>query len=199
VAKMPQRFALLSLTQNMGKAEAVRQGMLSAFAMNAQMAGYWDADLATPLDVIPAFEQILIEKPGCDIVMGSRVRLLGRSITRKPARHYLGRLFATAASMALGMAVYDTQCGAKLLRVCPVTCGLFATPFSSRWIFDVEILLRLAAESRKAGIEPEARSYELPLETWHDMNGSKLRPADFAHAILDLGHLIGRKWCSGHI
>jgi glycosyltransferase involved in cell wall biosynthesis len=192
-AEHPGSFHLLPLAQNAGKAEAVRQGMLAAFAMQPSLAGYWDADLATPLEVIPRFERLLAERPACDIVMASRVRLLGRSIARRPSRHYPGRIFATAVSMVLQLPVYDTQCGAKLLRVCPATHDLFLAPFRSRWIFDVEILLRLAAAWRRAGLDPEEKSYEFPLDTWRDVGGSKLRTRDFGRALLDLGHLLGEK------
>ncbi|HUE71896.1 MAG TPA: glycosyltransferase, partial [Pirellulaceae bacterium] len=115
-AEMPGQATVVSLEKNQGKAEAVRQGILAALENSPQFVGYWDADLATPLDEIDRFRSILLERPELLVAMGSRVRLLGRRIERSAARHYLGRIFATCASLALAMPVYDTQCGAKLFR-----------------------------------------------------------------------------------
>jgi len=181
---LPARLAALYLPENRGKAEAVRLGVNRAFAEGARYVGYWDADLATPLAEIPRFIEVLDGLPECWLVMGSRVSLLGRDIQRKPSRHYLGRLFATASALSLGLAVYDTQCGAKLLRNAPVLQAAFAEAFTSRWIFDVELLARLVA-----AVGPDAaRShiYELPLMRWVDVAGSKVKPSDFLRASLEL-------------
>src|SRR5262245_28728416 len=128
-ATAPDRFQTIVQPANLGKAEAVRIGMLNAFASEARYAGYWDADLATPLFQIPRFIDVLDAHPDRDVFFGARVQLLGREIHRRPFRHYLGRLFATAASLTVRLPVYDTQCGAKLFRVSPTTRALFTEPF----------------------------------------------------------------------
>ena len=118
------------------------------------------------------------------MVFGARIRLLGRTIHRKAVRHYTGRLFATAASLTLSIPVYDTQCGAKIFRVTHGLEQVLAEPFSSRWIFDVEIVARFI--QRRGHAFCVAGIYEYPLQTWEDVGGSKLRGSDFLKAGLDL-------------
>src|SRR5262245_38000745 len=115
----PDRIAVLALAANAGKAEAVRAGVREAIAKGCDYVGWWDADLATPLAEAPRFAAVLDERPRCEIVFGARVQMLGRTIERHALRHYAGRVFATMASQALALPVYDTQCGAKLLRATP--------------------------------------------------------------------------------
>src|SRR5262245_40173831 len=55
----PQFFSIYDLPQNVGKAEAVRTGILLAFEASPDYIGYWDADLATPLDAMAAFCDLL--------------------------------------------------------------------------------------------------------------------------------------------
>ena len=188
-----EQVRVVPQTPNQGKAEAVRLGMLRAFDTECRYAGYWDADLATPLDAIPDFVAVLERQPDLEIVFGSRVKLLGRSVERKLSRHYLGRVFATAASSALRLAIYDTQCGAKLFRNTPESRALFAEPFLSSWIFDVELLARLIAARRGAELpQPEQIIYELPLQRWQDVHGSKVTAWDFPRALVELVRIYWR-------
>jgi hypothetical protein len=92
------------------------------------------------------------------LVLGSRVPLLGRRIRRTPRRHYIGRVFATAASYLLDLAVYDTQCGAKLMRATPALLQVFARPFELRWYFDVELLARLMGMQARGEIDVTRRA-----------------------------------------
>ena len=184
---LPGSFEVLRLPSNVGKAEAVRQGFLHAFKSEPGYVGFWDSDLATPLDAIPLFEAVFQDRPRTEVVLGARVKLLGRDVRRKPARHYLGRAFATAVALLTGIEVYDSQCGAKLFRSTPTVQAIFASRFRSRWIFDVEILARFLQLKRRDGLPgAEALLYELPLPAWHDVDGSKLRPKDFGQALIDL-------------
>jgi dolichyl-phosphate beta-glucosyltransferase len=180
----PDRVSLLLLDANQGKAEAVRRGVLEALCGDPSWVGYWDADLATPLAVILDFRKLLEARPELEIVMGARVRLLGRDIHRSALRHYLGRLSATWIALALRLRVYDTQCGAKLFRNGSRLPPLFREPFLSTWLFDVEILARRLAQ---AGAPPaQAAIFECPVAEWADVGGSKLRPGAYLRAALDL-------------
>jgi dolichyl-phosphate beta-glucosyltransferase len=180
----PKRFAVLDLEQNSGKAEAVRRGFLAALDQGPDYIGFWDADLATPLDELPGFLEILTSRSSIHLVMGARVRLLGREISRRPARHYFGRVGATLISSSLGLAVYDTQCGAKIFRSSDTLRDVFSQPFLSRWIFDVEIIARYVARWGRDAVAGSV--YELPVMRWHDVTGSNVKSHDFLRALADL-------------
>ena len=179
------RVSLVRSPANQGKAEAVRLGINSALQQDPDFVGFWDADLATPLDAIPQFMAVFAERPDLDMVFGSRVKLLGRQVNRRAARHYLGRVFATVVSVMLRLPIYDTQCGAKIFRVGPRTRGLTAERFRTKWVFDVEMLARYI---REVG-SPESAAqhiYEFPLLRWEDVAGSKVKPTDFFTALKDV-------------
>lgn len=180
-----ERVVVIQQPVNGGKAEAVRCGLNYALDQNLPYAGFWDADLATPLTAIAPFMDLLTGNTELDMIFGARVKLLGRNVERKASRHYLGRAFATAASLVLRLPIYDTQCGAKLFRCTPEMRAVFEKPFLSRWIFDVEIIARYIS-LMKSPDEAARRIYEFPLDSWADVKGSKLAPRDFARAAYDL-------------
>jgi dolichyl-phosphate beta-glucosyltransferase len=188
--KNANRVVQLRSPVNQGKAEAVRMGINFVLEQDAEYVGYWDADLATPLNAIPEFLAVLAARPDLDMVFGARIKLLGRQVRRRASRHYLGRVFATVASVVLRMPIYDTQCGAKIFRVCPDTRALFAEPFLTRWIFDVELLARYISRLRSPVLAAQ-RIYEFPLHSWEDVGGSKVRPMDFFVALKDV---LGIYW-----
>lgn len=182
---------VIELPSNAGKAEAVRLGMITAIDRGRTLVGYLDADLATPVAEMVRLIDIARSQPQRTAVLGSRVALLGHTVRRRPARHYMGRVYATAASLALGVAVYDTQCGAKVFRVgMPLQLAL-ADPFPDRWSFDVELLARLLADPNQSA-DPVL---EVPLRDWHDVSGSSvgvLAAARAGWALLGLRRRVRR-------
>ena len=181
----PESIEVLRLDRNLGKGEAVRRGLLRALAEGAEIVGYADADLSTPASEL---ERLIVEirTGSAEVVLGSRVALLGAKIRRSPLRHYLGRVFATAASLVLHLPVYDTQCGAKLFRVGPALRASVETPFDSSWAFDVELIARLLT-GHAGGPGLTADDFvEIPLRQWTDVEGGTLGALAMARAAADL-------------
>jgi glycosyltransferase involved in cell wall biosynthesis len=186
-SRFPDGLRTRSLAKNSGKGEAVRAGLMDACGTASDFVGFWDADLATPLEDIVVFGRTLDERPDLQWVFGSRVNLLGRSVHRAVVRHWVGRIFATFASAVLRLPIYDTQCGAKMFRNTQEFAGLLQEPFISRWIFDVELIARLSRARRDSNL-PAVRSVicEHPLMEWVDVKGSKIKLRDFFTVGIDL-------------
>jgi dolichyl-phosphate beta-glucosyltransferase len=188
-ASRPDVVTVLTRAANSGKGEAVRTGLLAALDSGAPLVGYFDADLAAPVSEIARLVEIADGRPDRDVVLGARVALLGHRIHRSALRHYLGRIFATASSLTLGLQVYDTQCGAKVFRATPALRAALEDPFRSRWAFDVELLSRLTLGN---GAAPPVRAeamLEVPLGQWSDVGGSKLGPREGVTAVADLARI----------
>lgn len=182
LAKSSARIMTFHLAKNSGKGEAVRQGLLKSIEMGSSWTGYADADFATPAHELARLMK-LAPQTGKSVVMASRVRLLGNDIQRRTKRHYLGRIFATFASISLKLPVYDTQCGAKFFRTSPELKSALTPPFRSCWAFDVELLARLKIAF---GTGANGQFQEIPLTVWRDVHGSKLKMTSMLKAGIDL-------------
>lgn len=186
--RLGPRVHVLGLEKNSGKAEAIRQGTLRSIELGAAQVGYLDADGSTPAREFMGMLGAL-NTAGREVVLASRFRRLGSDIERSAVRHYVGRIFATAASISLRLPVYDTQCGAKVFVVGPAVREAFARPFASRWAFDVELIARLL----DAGL-PEAALYEFALSEWRHRPGTKLTGTAAMGAFMDLVPIARRRW-----
>lgn len=198
----PDRVTAIAMPRNSGKAEAVRTAILLALERvdrgeaRDDVVGYLDADFATPPEELSRMLDAL-GASDAKVAFGARIARLGARVRRNQTRHYLGRIFATTASVVLAMDIYDTQCGAKLFRDTPALRAAFAQPFRSRWVFDVELLGRLTTGAEGAPALAPEDFLEIPLEAWEDVRGSKLGVKGALRGGLDLLRLGARVKAGG--
>ncbi len=170
---------VLKLAKNVGKAEAIRTAVLTI--SESDIICYFDADLATPFSELDKLIQFSIQNPNCKMVMGARIKLIGNGVKRSLKRHYFGRIFATIVSQfVLKVAVYDTQCGAKVIDF-ETAKQIFEKPFISKWLFDVELLKRLQKIHNLKDVVKE-----IPLEKWEEIGNSKIKVLDFLRIPFEL-------------
>jgi glycosyltransferase involved in cell wall biosynthesis len=184
----PERASYLSLDKNMGKGEAVRAGMSYLLKESScNLIGFWDADLAVPLSEVRDFVDIFRSNPGAKAVIGSRVRLAGRPIEYEKLRHHLGRVIATIMCWTFHFKVYDTQCGAKMFDR-EVLFPIVGKAFCSKWIFDVEMIVRLthlpSLKNRDNWL------YEVPVKEWKNVSGTKRNISAYVGGSVDYFKLV---------
>ncbi len=141
-----------------GKGGAVELGLRRA---SGGLVGFVDADGATP----PREFQKLVDAIGdAGAIIASRW-IAGADVSprqpaiRRAASRMLNHLFV---QRLFGLAVHDSQCGAKLLRRNALEDILHA-PLESGWAFDIDMLCRLKRKNHK--------TIEFPAE-WHHIPGS---------------------------
>jgi len=170
----PNRIQIIDLNKNVGKAEAIRQGVLNYQNTNqSEYIGYFDADLAFPLNQVRKFYIQLPENKQPTFIVGARVRLHGFTNVERPLmRHLFSRFFATIVSNMLKISIYDTQTGAKLIKE-NVAKELFSKKFISSWLFDIELIYRLINLVGRPKIEKEL--WELPISVCNDDGNSSIK------------------------
>ncbi|APU69003.1 Dolichyl phosphate glucosyltransferase [Christiangramia flava JLT2011] len=168
-------ISIYNCEQNGGKAEAVRQGLtyMASFE-DLDYVGFLDADLSTDF---ADFDDLVktIETSGFQIVNGSRISRMGANISKESARKLISKVINFLISSILGMSFRDTQCGAKIMRkeLVPIA---FQQKFLTKWLFDVEIFMRMRQHFGKE--EAQKIICEQPLKRWVHEDGSKLSYSD---------------------
>jgi glycosyltransferase involved in cell wall biosynthesis len=189
----------LSLIKNVGKAEAVRAGLLRALDdVNSGMIGFMDSDGAFSsedlLRIIDASQGFCVDKNLFDSIWASRVSLAGRDIRRSKMRHYVGRAISTLLSGATTsksknerMLPYDTQAGLKMFSPSPKLREVLQDPFRTRWFFELEILIRWARVDKSSmGI----RIWEVPLNSWFEVPGSKITSREYLRILGEIFYVM---------
>ncbi len=172
--------------KNGGKAEAVRLGMLHmAEYSDLDYIGFLDADLSTDMSDFDALVDT-IESSQFKVVSGSRISRMGANITKESARKIISLTINLIIRKILSMEFKDTQCGAKIMEKEIVEVA-FNRKFLTRWLFDVEIFMRM---KKNYGTEA-ARSLicEQPLKRWIHADGSKLSMKDSVKIVFQLGQI----------
>ncbi len=171
---------------NGGKAEAVRQGMLYLHKdKQLDYIGFLDADLSTDF---ADFDDLVntLENSDFKIVSGSRMSRMGANITKQSARKLISMTINLIIRSILKMPFNDTQCGAKIMHreVVPM---LFSRAFITKWLFDVEIFMRMRKHYGKK--EVLKLICEQPLKRWIHADGSKLSMKDSAKIVGQLAKI----------
>jgi CheY-like chemotaxis protein len=161
--------------KNGGKAEAVRLGILELLKdKSLDYIGFLDADLSTNFDDFVDLAKT-ISGSEYKLVAGSRINRMGANIIKQSSRGIISKTINFIIRKILGMEFQDTQCGAKIMKR-EVAENIFNTPFYTRWIFDVEIFLRMKQHYGTEKIQ--SLIAEQPLKRWVHEDGSKLSMKD---------------------
>lgn len=174
-AKAPRSISIVDVKKNSGKATAVRAGARFLYSKNdIANIGFMDADLSTDFRDFKDLVNTL-KKENKLVVFGSRNALGSGNIERNFLRNVFSKFIKQFILMILGLPIRDTQCGAKVFArsIVPVA---YDQAFVSKWLFDVEIFLRL---KKFLGKENTMRHIvEQPLMRWVHVDDSKLGMRD---------------------
>jgi len=151
---------VLEASQNTGKGDAVRRGMLGA---RGQYVLFADADNSTPIEELTKLLRKL-DTEGYDVAVGSRATEGAEEAKRSPLRRIMSGGLRWIVNDIYRIGVKDTQCGFKMYTH-EAAQRLHTVQTIDGFSFDLEILY-LAS---KYGY----RIAEVPVE-WRDSPGSKV-------------------------
>jgi hypothetical protein len=133
-------------------------------AGTAPFVGFFDADLATPLETLS--DAMAALRRGADAVIASRHAPGASFVTVQPLGRRLGGSAFRALTRPLVPGVHDTQCGFKFFRRAAVEAAVQRCRMSG-FAFDVELLAQIQRDG--------GNIVEIPV-AWTDQAGSTFHP-----------------------
>ncbi len=107
-------------------------------------------------------------------------------IAKESARAIISKTVNFIIRKTLGMNFKDTQCGAKIMTK-EIVEKTFQKQFLTKWLFDVEIFMRMKKEY---GAEQAKKLIcEKPLDRWIHADGSKLSFKDSLKIVGQIGQI----------
>lgn len=173
--QVQERISIVDVKKNAGKAAAVRSGARYLYnRKDIDYIGFIDADLSTDFNNFKKLVATLHNNDNLSLVYGSRGKGEGQ-IERNLFRNIFSKMVKMIVYLILGLPIEDTQCGAKVFKrnIIPVA---YDQAFLTRWLFDVEIFLRLKKHFGATRIMN--CMYEQPLDRWVHVDDSKLGMKD---------------------
>lgn len=170
LANYPHQVQVISLEKNSGKAAAVRFGMQTALSQSKPLSiGFLDADLSTPLH---EYQSLVASLDFQKNTFAMATRILNQKKINYSKGRIFGRIMVNLFTKRLFQLDYkDTQCGAKVFSA-DTAKKLFKEPFTNKWLFDIELILRYHAKF------PGQKITEYELQTWSQADGSKMKLSD---------------------
>lgn len=181
---LSETISLKGLSVNRGKGGALKAGFEDGLRPDFKYAGFVDADGSVPFSELHEALIYLHQRAQTSLaaVVGSRVRILGREISRSFLRHYMSRVFATFVSLLFNVPMYDSQCGLKMFKA-DVLRRYLSVPDDFRWVWDTELVLAMIHDGEIV--------HELPIH-WREVGGSKV--SFLRDPIIMAAHLIVFRW-----
>jgi glycosyltransferase involved in cell wall biosynthesis len=170
-----QNISVFSCKNNVGKAEAVRQGILYIYNnFKIPSMGFLDSDCSTTPEEWLLMAKFKEKYPQFGAIVGSRIQRLGVNVAGKD-KSIFNSLVQKFIRVILKTPFQDTQCGAKIFMRSLVPF-LFSQPFMTPLLFDVEIFLRLQKKFGKTTLQKGVLEY--PLMNWTETGDSRLKWKD---------------------
>ncbi len=190
---------VLRLKKNIGKANATRAGWIQLNELcECKFVGFLDADGAfvkTDIEKLvfrcEADKEIMRPQftrssmPSMDAYWSSRIQLSGRHIERSRKRYLLGRVLASIIKTIFRNLPWDTQSGLKIFRNDETFKSSISEEFKCRWLFDIELLLRLRRLTKG-----NYSVWEEPVDRWTDVPGSRVSLKGYFTILYDLVQLV---------
>lgn len=173
------RVRLMHADERLGRGKALERAFTAA---NGEIICYYDVDLATGMDHLPALIDAI--RGGYDIATGSRL-MPGSDAVRTPSRSIASRGYNLLVRLILKSRIHDHQCGFKAFsrsRLLSLLPGVRAP----HWFWDTEVLVR----AQRKGF----RILEIPV-IWRPGMKTTVRKND----VVLMGSDIIRLWWQLHV